>query len=224
VSIPIEIIRSPRRRKTVTLEFVDGHLRVRVPVHTTDATIQRILKQHQRQIEQWQARDRERQAQPPWYQRPFPVFGIDRKLCFEPGRSWSVALQGDCMTITGPGQSLADPAARHALVSWLRQLAQDDLTTRVAAWANRIQVTYHAVRIRDQKSRWGSCSSKGSLNFNWRLVMAPPFVIDSVVVHELCHRLEMNHSRAFWQHVYRFFPETQNAREWLKKHGQNLYF
>ena len=85
-----------------------------------------------------------------------------------------------------------------------------------------MQVTYGRITIRDQKSRWGSCSGKGNLNFNWRLILAPEEVLDYVVVHELAHRLEMNHSVRFWGHVERVLPDYKDRRLWLRKNGDGL--
>lgn len=90
---------------------------------------------------------------------------------------------------------------------------------RAAYYAGIIGVTYGKITIRDQKTRWGSCSSQGNLNFTWKLVLAPPEVLDYVVVHELCHRIEMNHSSAFWHQVARVLPDYQRQRSWLKENG-----
>ena len=93
---------------------------------------------------------------------------------------------------------------------------------RVAYYAPKIGVTYGGITIRNQKTRWGSCSSKGNLNFNCLLMLAPPEVIDSVVVHELCHRKEMNHSKRFYDEVLKVFPEYHQWNGWLKEHGNEL--
>ena len=96
------------------------------------------------------------------------------------------------------------------------------IPARVAYFAPLVGVTYGRITIRNQRSRWGSCSSKGNLNFNCLLMLAPPEVLDSVIVHELCHRLEMNHSKRFYAHVHRVYPEYDRAHAWLKEHGTEL--
>ena len=93
---------------------------------------------------------------------------------------------------------------------------------RVKYYAPLVGVTYGRITIRNQRSRWGSCSSKGNLNFNCLLMLAPMEVIDSVVVHELCHRLEMNHSKRFYAEVLRVYPEYYKYHRWLKEHGSEL--
>jgi hypothetical protein len=94
---------------------------------------------------------------------------------------------------------------------------------RAAHWAPQLGVTFGRVRVKDQRSLWGSCTPNGDLNFNWRLSLAPPEVLDYVVIHELAHRLEMNHSRRFWAHVARLCPEHRVHRRWLRKNGEALY-
>ena len=93
---------------------------------------------------------------------------------------------------------------------------------RVKHYADLLGVTYGRITIRNQKTRWGSCSAKGNLNFNCLLMLAPPEVLDSVVVHELCHRKHMNHSAAFYSEVYRVFPEYDRCDRWLKNEGAVL--
>ncbi len=93
---------------------------------------------------------------------------------------------------------------------------------RTAYFAQKIGVTYGRITIRNQKTRWGSCTADGNLNFNCLLMAAPPEVLDSVVVHELCHRLHANHSKAFYAEVYRVFPDYDRCNKWLKENGGML--
>lgn len=90
---------------------------------------------------------------------------------------------------------------------------------RVEFYADKIGVTYNRISIRCQRTRWGSCSSKGNLNFNCLLVLLPAEIIDSVVVHELCHRKQMNHSAKFYAEVEKVFPDYNRCRQWLKQNG-----
>ena len=107
----------------------------------------------------------------------------------------------------------------------IRRLAEQALRVipeRAAHYAPLVGVTYGRVTIRNQKSKWGSCSAKGNLNFNCLLMEAPPEVLDYVVVHELCHRKYMNHSAAFWAEVARVLPGYREQERWLKTEGQKL--
>ena len=100
--------------------------------------------------------------------------------------------------------------------------AREAIPRRLAFFAPRVGVSYGRVTLRMQKTRWGSCSPTGNLNFNILLLLAPPEVLDYVVVHELCHRLEMNHSPAFWAQVERVLPDYRQRRKWLKDFGGGL--
>lgn len=93
---------------------------------------------------------------------------------------------------------------------------------RVEYFAKVIGVTYGKITVRNQKTRWGICSSKGNLNFNCLLMLAPPEVLDYVVVHELCHRKQMNHSKAFWLEVEKVLPNYKEVRKWLKEEGSQM--
>ncbi len=107
----------------------------------------------------------------------------------------------------------------------LRALAEQArvcIPQRVAHYAPLVGVTYGRVTIRTQRTRWGSCSAKGNLSFNCLLMLAPAQVLDSVVVHELCHRKEMNHSQRFYDQVLRVFPDYRACRAWLREHGEAL--
>ena len=102
-------------------------------------------------------------------------------------------------------------------------IARDIFTHKAAYYARIMGVSYGRITIREQKTRWGSCSSKGNLNFNWRLILAPEEVLDYVVVHELAHRREMNHSKAFYAVVESVLPDYRQARRWLRDHGGSLF-
>ena len=104
----------------------------------------------------------------------------------------------------------------------LVRLAKDIIPVKVSYYARLMGVSYGRITIRMQKTRWGSCSYEGNLNFNCLLMMAPPEVLDYVVVHELCHRLEMNHSARFWSQVEKVLPDYKVPRKWLKEHGNRL--
>ena len=119
-------------------------------------------------------------------------------------------------------QAAALPPLTGAELQELTERARRCIPERVQYYAPRVGVDYGSITIRCQKSRWGSCSSKGNLSFNCLLMLIPPEVIDSVVVHELCHRKEMNHSPAFYAHVLRVFPEYRTWRRWLKENGPAL--
>lgn len=109
------------------------------------------------------------------------------------------------------------------LKDWLIRSAKKDLEQRVAHHAGLLGVTYQRVSVRDQSSRWGSCSTSGTLSFSWRLIMAPPEILNYVAAHEVAHLKEMNHSRSFWSIVARLCPEYKDAETWLTEKGPELH-
>jgi hypothetical protein len=116
----------------------------------------------------------------------------------------------------------AQPQARSYFANWYREQARSVLTERTAYFARNHGFKPGKLRISSAKMRWGSCSARGTLSFTWRLVMAPLEVVDYVVVHELCHLKELNHSRAFWMRVETILPDYKQKRKWLKDNGKSL--
>ena len=108
------------------------------------------------------------------------------------------------------------------LEQWYISRAKELIQERLELYIPKISVKVNMVRLKNQKTRWGSCSQKGNLNFNWKLVMAPTPIVDYVVVHELCHLRQMNHSKEFWQLVARYIPDYKEKRKWLKDYGLKL--
>lgn len=136
-------------------------------------------------------------------------------------RSSAVVVDGDAVIIS-PVQHTAESISR-ALIRWLKSEAEQYLIMETAKIARRMRQHYTAIQIRDQKTRWGSCSIRGNLQFNWRLVQAPKDVIDYVIMHELAHLEHMNHSRRFWDYVQEFDPNYVDHKRWLRLHGAALH-
>lgn len=111
---------------------------------------------------------------------------------------------------------------REVIRQWLIEQAKILILERVALYADKMQLSYGRVTIKDQKTRWGSCSSKKNLNFNYRLIMAPLEILDYVVVHELAHLKQMNHSSLFWREVEQVIPDYKTRRNWLNFHQKQL--
>ena len=137
------------------------------------------------------------------------------------GASSSVQLAGNSLVLTCP-QSAQQQDRRAAVVAWYRSQAKAHLPQRTRQLAAEHGFAFGQLRIKHQKSRWGSCSAQGNLNLNLRLMMAPDAAIDYVILHELCHLRELNHSAAFWQLVAACCPDYQHWRAWLKESGHML--
>jgi hypothetical protein len=109
------------------------------------------------------------------------------------------------------------------VLDYLKREARKDLQKASLAYAGELGVRVKRVSIRDQSSRWGSCTSAGSVSFSWRLILAPPFVLDYLAAHEVAHLVEMNHSARFWRVVARICPSAERAKSWLDTHGNDLH-
>ena len=132
-----------------------------------------------------------------------------------------IEKQRDRLAETERKLAAAEPLTPEALHA-LAEEALRVIPARVAHYAPLVGVSYGRITIRNQRTRWGSCSAAGNLNFNCLLLLAPPEVLDSVVVHELCHRLEPNHSPRFYAQVLRVFPDYWACDKWLKENGPAL--
>jgi len=151
-----------------------------------------------------------------------PLRGVDHRIVHRPEARGVVWIeQGEA----GPMICVAGDRAHVArrVGDYLRREARRDLEAAVARHARALKVEARRITLRDTTSRWGSCSSTGGLNFSWRLILAPPFVLDYLAAHEVAHFVHMNHSPAYWKVTRRLFPDTDRAEAWLKAHGAALH-
>ncbi len=109
------------------------------------------------------------------------------------------------------------------LTDFLRKQVKDDIARSVATYASKLNVSVARITVKDTRSRWGSCSAAGALSFSWRLIFAPPFVLDYLCAHEVAHRVEMNHSRRYWRVVADICPHWREAEAWIKRNGAGLH-
>jgi predicted metal-dependent hydrolase len=211
------------KRKTFALIIdKDGLLLVRAPIGASKRQIKTVVDAHQSWIEEKQAEVVRKQQT----QRP-PRF-VDGEAFWYLGQRYPLSITNQ--EIKPPLQLhnrfiLAQPylpQAEAVFEAWYKMQARQVLKQRVEQWAKANRLTYTSLRITSARTRWGSCSSKGSLNFSWRLVLAPLVVIDYVVVHELAHLKQRNHSKAFWAEVEVMMPEYRQHRRWLKENGYRL--
>lgn len=131
------------------------------------------------------------------------------------------------LVVSGPVESkeenAQEAAVKEAVKLWYRREARGYLEAKASSWSAVMNVDYGKIAIRDQATRWGSCSARGNLNFNWRLVLLPEELADYVVVHELAHRIQMNHSQAFWEIVEKELPDYRLRRRELKRYESEIY-
>jgi len=131
-----------------------------------------------------------------------------------------VELKGEKAFFTLPHNQ--EELLRQVIDAWYRWAAKSFFEERVSLWAERMNVTYNAIFVRNQKTRWGSCSRRQNISLNLRIIMAPFEVVEYIIIHELAHLKEMNHSKRFWQVVGDFCPDYKKHLAWLKKYGPGL--
>ena len=154
-----------------------------------------------------------------------PLRGIPHEIVHRPGARgtvWIETGQGDMPQPRRLCASGAAPFVARRIQDFLIGQARIDLAASVARHAATLGVKVRRMTLRDTTTRWGSCSSSGALNFSWRLVMAPPHVLDYLAAHEVAHLVHMNHSDAFWSVTERLVPDYRRAEAWLKAHGTGL--
>ena len=152
-----------------------------------------------------------------------PLRGVEHEIVHRPGARGTVWIEDDAnggaprLCVSG-----AAPFVARRVQDYLVRQARADLVVAVARHTATLGVAARRITLRDTTSRWGSCSSSGALNFSWRLVMAPPHVLDYLAAHEVAHLVHMNHSDAFWRVTARLVPDYARAEAWLKGHGVGL--
>ncbi|HEX7540647.1 MAG TPA: SprT family zinc-dependent metalloprotease [Anaerolineales bacterium] len=217
--IPIDHLIHSRRKTVALIIQRDGTLTVRAPLRISDIHIQEFVQNHAEWIREKQAQAK---ASPPPPQKHF----VDGETFLYLGKEYPltiVAHQRSDLTFSGYKFQLANsnlPKARQVFIRWYKSQALRVISERVAFHANRNKFTYQKIRISSARTRWGSCSTNGTLSFTWRLVLAPPEIVDYVVLHELVHTQIRNHSKAFWQKVGEILPEYKKRVRWLKQSGK----
>jgi predicted metal-dependent hydrolase len=215
--IEYDLIRS--RRKTISIMITqDAAVVVRAPLRAPLRVIDGFVKQKREWIREKHAQAlKRREAHKP---REY-ISGEELPYL---GSSLVLAVTDSVRRVELLGGTLALPKAKagdagRLLVKWYVERAREFIATRVEAYAARTGIHPASVSITGARRRWGSCSASGRLNFAWRLVMAPPDVVDYVVVHELAHIEHHDHSRAFWDRVGEILPDYKAKRKWLKDNG-----
>ena len=215
--VALEIVRNARaRRLSLRVDPASGQPRLVMPSHAALADGLTFVRRNAAWLE------RQLKALPvriPFENgRQVPVLGDDHVIRHIPEARRGVwRVDG---TIWVSGQS---PHIARRVTDYLRREARHEITTRAFAKAREIRRPIRRIVLRDTRTRWGSCSADGALNFCWRLVMAPASVLDYVVAHEVAHLVHMNHSRKFWSLVATLTEDPDGPRSWLRQHGGQLH-
>lgn len=149
-----------------------------------------------------------------------PLRGIDHEIQHIESRRGVVSLDSSRGLIHVPGEQAH---VTRRLLDFLKAEAREDLTEASKRYAALMGVSFRRIIIRDQKSRWGSCSASGELSYSWRLILTPDYVLDYVAAHEVAHLRHLDHSARFWRLVLTHCPNAARAKNWLREHGQDVH-
>lgn len=218
--LPAYQLKFSARRRSIQLKIQSGQLLVCAPTGCDLQFIRQLILQKKDWIDKHLSLQQQN-AEPGWLeQRQIPLFGdrLQLKIVLDSVNQFS--LDGDCLWI-----QLSSRNKTHSQDKWIEKLVTEFYLQQATLWfeqqvllqQQRMALTSRAVRICNFKARWGSCDSSGVLSFNWRLLMAPAWVAQYVVVHELAHLVFMNHSKSFWALVSAFNSDAAKARLWLKQ-------
>lgn len=217
--LPIECVRNPRARRYVLRLSATGVARVTVPRGGSLAEAHRFVVRSRI----WLERAVQRQASRP---AVCQAWTLGTTILFRGETVPIEAVAGDKPAIRFGAEVLSVPDVnrdlRPSIERYLRHLASSELPPRVAELAAQHQIVVSRVSVRNQRSRWGSCSRRGTISLNWRLIQTPLHVRDYIILHELMHRREMNHSARFWREVEKVCPDFKLAERWLKQNASLL--
>ena len=223
--LKIEVLRS--RRKTSALQIVGNQLQIRVPNRVKDSKIVEILEKKERWIRN---KVIALQNQPVTKKREyidgesFPLFGRHLKLKVLEGVKVGTQLIDDYLLTTVRSSEIGHLRTSRIKIyidRWYIKEAYKKLEEKVFKYSKIIQVNPREMKVRNYKTRWGSCDREGRLTFNFHLIKAPHQIVDYVVIHELCHMIQPNHSKFFWNEVAKYDPYFKDHKKWLKE-NENL--
>jgi predicted metal-dependent hydrolase len=214
-----QLIRSKRRTIAIIVHR-DGKVIVRAPLKTPEKLIRAFIESKSGWIDEKKAEAAQRVALPVKTfagGEKFLLLGREIPLRLAAGQKTALHFQDEFIL-----NQRDLPRALSVFEKWYQAKAREVLTERVVLYARQFGLKYEKIRISSARTRWGSCSSRGTLSFTWRLVMAPLDVIDYVVIHELAHLKVKNHSPVFWAEVAKMQPDYKRRLTWLKKNGRLL--
>ena len=226
-TLPVQLVRTDRR-KTVSISLEDGAVRVLAPKRLAERRIQEIVDKKSN----WISKRLKDQAAAPKIQTKHFVDGemfsyLGKHYTFERRRDIqsSVKLKSGRLISTldsTVSENEAIEAHRVQVTNWYRDRAADVLGQKTTQHGDALKLKLSSIKIKNYKARWGSCSINGEISYNWKIMMAPPRIIDYVVIHELSHLVHHDHSDKFWRQVGKSFPDYRECRAWLRGQGHVL--
>ena len=219
-ALPVEVVRT-KRKKTASIEIKDGLIRVLVPNSLTDKRVNSLLEERA----SWINKKIRLQAEMPPYRskeyvngETFTYLGRNYRLKLVNTDTTTTRLKNGYLEV--PAQS--EKVIQASLADWYTSHALAKLEEKTGRYAKTLNVEPSSVTVKEYKSRWGSCSTSGDITYNWRIIMAPHRIVDYVVIHELCHLVELNHSDKYWKQVESLVPDYRERRAWLKTNANTL--
>lgn len=222
---PVKVVKTDRK-KSASIQLDGKVVKVRVPRTLSDERIRELVARRTSWITAKLKEAAERPVvKPKEYVsgETFPCLGRNYRLKVTAGEETSIRLRGGYIQAIVRGtDERPRETVRSMLTVWYQERAKKSLGEKTERFAKIVEVEPRSVTVKDYKSRWGSCSSSGDISYNWRIVLAPHRIVDYVVVHELCHMLEHNHSGRYWKLVEKYVPDYRERRDWLKNHSLSL--
>lgn len=225
--LPLVILRT-NRKKTVSIEVTPSNIKVSAPKHLSDRVITDFIIERSRWIEK---NVQLQLAQP----KQIPRTWTDGEMFAYLGQEYALNVtrkSADMVEIGEGSLNVAIPfgtleldeknTVKSLVLAWYKQKATKTLTAKSFCYSKLLKVEPTSVRVREYKSQWGSCSVSGVISYDWRIIMAPLKVVDYLVVHELAHLLEHNHSQKYWKHVETTIPNFREQQSWLKLNARML--
>lgn len=213
------------RRKTMSLKVARQGVTIRMPSRLPVSFAQDFIDQKS----SWIKAKLYQHAQHPVFERQFVngetvlFLGQSYSLQFKNAQSKpQISIVGNTIICHARLDKITKTAIRAAFIGWYKQQAQSYLTERSNKISQQTDLHAHSITVKTYRARWGSCTLSGHIQYNWKLLMAPPDVIDYVIIHELCHTKHHNHSATFWHLVETYMPDYRSARNWLKINGYCL--
>jgi predicted metal-dependent hydrolase len=216
-AVPLLMVHHPRARRYLLRLRPDGTARVTIPRHGSFRAARDFASRNVGWLEQQFQRLAARPKIPDTWNLGTEILFRGELVRIEPDADGSICFSTERINVSDAQADL-----RPAIQNHLRGLASQELPPRVMELSILHGIGVSRVSVRNQKSRWGSCSRRGTISLNWRLIQPPGFVRDYIILHELAHRRQMNHSEKFWQEVERLFPDYLQAERWLKQHANLL--
>jgi len=221
--LSIQVVRSRRRRKTSSIIISNGIVKIVVPDQISDFTIKELINKRMPWIRK-KLKD-ELNITPVIVKEYvdgeiFTYLGNNYQLKSLVGSVSSVKVTSDSIYVSLPKKSKEN--IKSLLEHWYEEKAIEILTEKTNRYAKIIGVSPTTISVGDFKSKWGSCSIEGKISYNWKIIIAPHKILDYIVIHELCHMLEHNHSKEYWCHVKTYCNDFKEYRKWLKLNGRDL--